>query len=248
MQSFPDPSPDILRLPANTSGRDLAVGDIHGHFARLQEVLDAYGFDSARDRLFSVGDMIDRGPDSEAAIQWLDQPWFHAVQGNHEDLAIRHVRTGLVDADNWRRYGGGWFIDLPAERQRELALRYTALPVVIELATAGGPVGLVHADSPVADWSQLAASFERRRRDARSKTQWSRDRLAQGDASGVAGVRAVVAGHTPVAEPVSLGNVFHIDTAGWREGGYFTLLDLGSLTAWPRAVRPGPLPADEADA
>ncbi len=227
----------ILRLPANPRGRDLAVGDIHGHFARLREALDHYGFDPARDRLFSVGDLIDRGPQSESAVAWLDEPWFFAVQGNHEDLAVRHVRNGLVDQDNWRRYGGGWFLDLPPERQRVLALRYEALPVVIELETAAGTVGLLHADSPVRDWERLAGTMRAHRRRARSRAQWSRDRLAQGDASGVANVRAVVAGHTPVPEPVVLGNVYHIDTGGWQDEGYFTLLELGSLSAWPRPAR-----------
>jgi serine/threonine protein phosphatase 1 len=60
------------------------VGDIHGHFQRLQQCLEAVGFDPAVDRLFSVGDLVDRGPHSEAALDWLAQPWFHAVQGNHE--------------------------------------------------------------------------------------------------------------------------------------------------------------------
>ena len=39
-------------------------------------------------------------------------------------------------------------------------------------------------------------------------------------------------GHTPVSVPARLGNVYYIDTGGWYpdEGGYFTLMDLGSLT------------------
>lgn len=172
----------ILRLPANPRGRDVAVGDIHGHFSRLREALDRYGFDPARDRLFSVGDLIDRGPQSESAVAWLDEPWFFAVQGNHEDLAVRHVRNGRVDQDNWRRYGGGWFLDLPPERQRVLARRYEALPVVIELATAAGTVGLLHADSPVRDWSRLAGTLRAHRRRARGApsgraTGWPRGML-----------------------------------------------------------------------
>ncbi len=46
-------------------------------------------------------------------------------------------------------------------------------------------------------------------------------------------VNREVAGHTPVPEPVVLGNVYHIDTGGWRGEGYFTLLELGSLSAGP---------------
>ncbi|MCA4078770.1 metallophosphoesterase, partial [Pseudomonas kurunegalensis] len=57
----------IKRFAANRAGRDFAVGDIHGHFTRLQAALDSAGFDPAIDRLFSVGDLVDRGPDSLAA-------------------------------------------------------------------------------------------------------------------------------------------------------------------------------------
>lgn len=87
------------RLLANIRGRDLAVGDIHGHFQRLEKCLEAVRFDPAVDRLFSVGDLVDRGPHSEAALEWLAQPWFHAVQGNHEALAITRVRGGGL---TWR--------------------------------------------------------------------------------------------------------------------------------------------------
>ncbi|AZY50922.1 serine/threonine protein phosphatase [Bordetella avium] len=236
MSSCVSLGPDgVLRLPRNLRGRDFAVGDIHGHFCRLQQALDEMGFESGRDRLFSVGDLIDRGPDSLAAAVWLQAPWFFAVQGNHEDMAIRHVRSGMLDQNIWRRNGGGWFLDLPPERQRVLAQCYEALPVLIEVATQAGPVVLVHADSPVQDWSCLVALTP----EDRARAQWSRERLQTHNTAGVANVRAVVTGHTVVPEPLVLGNVYHIDTAGWQDEGYFTLLALDSLSAWPRPVRVG---------
>ncbi|MNC21245.1 hypothetical protein D3C75_692150 [compost metagenome] len=62
---------------------------------------------------------------------------------------------------------------------------------------------------------------------------WSRRRVEQEDRTGVADVRALVVGHTPLGGPMALGNVIHIDTAGWcpQKGGFFTLLDLHSLLA-----------------
>lgn len=43
-------------------------------------------------------------------------------------------------------------------------------------------------------------------------------------------LRALVVGHTPLPNgPVKLGNVLHIDTAGWHPSGRFTLLDLSTL-------------------
>jgi len=217
----------IRRYAPNTAGRDFAVGDVHGHFSRLRETLERVRFDPACDRLFSVGDLVDRGPECEQADQWLAYPWFHAVRGNHEDFAIRHAQAGSVDTDNYLLNGGGWFLALPARRQAALAAAFARLPLAIEVETDGGIVGVVHADCPVQDWAFLSAALCRR--SMRDFCMWSRRRLEYGDQSGVDGVRAVVVGHTPIAQPLALGNVHHIDTGGWLPQGRFTLLDLRSL-------------------
>jgi serine/threonine protein phosphatase 1 len=55
--------PLIKKLPANTQGTDYVVGDLHGCFKLLERLLADVQFDKANDRLFSVGDLADRGPD-----------------------------------------------------------------------------------------------------------------------------------------------------------------------------------------
>ena len=86
-------------------GRDLIVGDVHGCFTKLRASLDAVGFNLERDRLFSVGDLVDRGPESDRALEWLAQPWFHAISGNHEDMAIRWP-LGFMFAGHYVSNGG----------------------------------------------------------------------------------------------------------------------------------------------
>ncbi len=224
------------RIAANPHGRDLAVGDIHGHFQRLQQVLDEVGFNPAHDRLFSVGDLVDRGPCSQQALEWLEQPWFHAVQGNHEALAISHRYGGRVDLDMYRSAGGGWFIDLPEAQQQPFVEAFLQMPIALEVQTAAGLVGLLHADSPYHDWALLRASLlEDDDPDVREVCQWSRRRLREGDSSSVAGLRALLVGHTPLLEVKVLGNVWHLDTGGWSRGR-FSLLDLATLAL----VNPAP--------
>lgn len=218
------------RIAANSRGRDLAVGDIHGHFKRLRECLEAVGFDPLVDRLFSVGDLVDRGPGSAQALQWLAEPWFHAVQGNHESLAVNHLRGGRVDLDMYRAAGGGWFLDLPKAEQVRFVEVFERLPIALQVDTAGGPVGLLHADSPFDDWAQLCARLQAGDDlQVREVCQWSRRRLKEGDSRPVKGLRALLVGHTPVLEIKVLGNVWHLDTGGWSRGR-FSLLDLASLT------------------
>lgn len=78
----------IIQLPSNQFGKDYVIGDLHGCYELLMRLLDALQFDPACDRLFSVGDLIDRGPDSLTCLQLLAQPWFFAVRGNHEKMLL----------------------------------------------------------------------------------------------------------------------------------------------------------------
>lgn len=214
----------IRRFGVNTAGRDIAVGDIHGHFTALQRELDRIEFDPAVDRLFSVGDLVDRGPECEDVIKWLNYPWFHPVRGNHDDYVCRY---DTCDIGNWIQNGGIWFAGLPSLEQANYQALFQQIPLAIEVQTEKGLIGIVHADPCVSSWGQLEIFMQTR--GGRNSLMWSRKRYQDMDTSEVAGVRAVVCGHTPLAHPICLGNVFHIDTAGWHETGYFTLLDLNSL-------------------
>lgn len=227
----------LKRFKANTVGRDLAIGDVHGHFTRLQAALDAAGFDPAVDRLFSVGDLVDRGPECRQALDWLAKPWFHPVRGNHDDYVCRF---DTCDVENWVYNGGAWFAGLAWDEQREFATQFNELPIAIEVETPEGLVGLVHADCPFPSWGELQFELEGPSSNKRMKLvtntcMWSRSRMESGDTTGVLDIRAVVCGHTPLRQPVVLGNVYHIDTGGWFPdgSGYFTLLDLTTLTALP---------------
>jgi len=108
----------IRKLPANEQGKDYIVGDIHGCLTLLLRLLDAVNFDKSRDRLFSVGDLIDRGPHSLECLYLSASPWFYAVQGNHELLLLDcfsdYLQTGqltdfedVADSDLFRN-GGDW--------------------------------------------------------------------------------------------------------------------------------------------
>jgi hypothetical protein len=81
----------IKKIPANYEGRDFLIGDLHGCYDELMKLLNYVKFDPLADRLFSTGDLIDRGPKSLECIQLLEKPWFFSVLGNHEDLFIEKI-------------------------------------------------------------------------------------------------------------------------------------------------------------
>lgn len=226
----------LKSFAVNERGRDFAIGDIHGHFTRLQEALDASGFNPEVDRLFSVGDLVDRGPESHLALEWLQKPFFHAIRGNHEEMAIMHANGG-INKEVYLSNGGSWFMAMTLHQQLEFAHAFADLPLAIEIETPAGTVGLVHADCPFPNWEQLRDSLSGPLVDCSIAgralldcIQWSRERIRNNDHRGVSGIRAVVAGHTSLQRPARLGNVVFIDTAGWKSG-YFTLLNLHTFGA-----------------
>lgn len=77
-------------------------------------------FDPLKDRVFAVGDLCDRGSDSQHCIELLERPWFFSVRGNHEAmmLAWYHAQgiERLAAQQRWCQEGGEWFFNLSVDR------------------------------------------------------------------------------------------------------------------------------------
>lgn len=230
--------PLFKKLDRNESGRDFVVGDVHGCFDRLRALLQLVGFNENTDRLLSVGDLVDRGPSSHEAVDWLEKRWFFAVRGNHEQMAIE-AAPGLHMIDKFAHVnnGGAWFYGLTPEQQARVAIAFNELPYAIEVDTGNESVGLVHAEVPGDDWTAfrgflelaevtevLPANFDHMERFA----LWGRDIIrGRSPFIGVAGIYRVFVGHTPVNDWQIFGNVHYIDT-GAVYGRRLTMICLQS--------------------
>ncbi|WP_448525417.1 metallophosphoesterase family protein [Parathermosynechococcus lividus] len=67
--------------------RLIFIGDVHGHYEGLCRLLDVVA-PTAGDRLYFLGDLVDRGPNSAAVVELLRQQRYFAVRGNHEDMML----------------------------------------------------------------------------------------------------------------------------------------------------------------
>jgi bis(5'-nucleosyl)-tetraphosphatase (symmetrical) len=74
-----------------------AIGDIQGCFSAVQKLLDAIHFDPERDRLWLVGDLVNRGTQSLATLRWVKAMGSSVITvlGNH-DLHLLAVAEGFV--------------------------------------------------------------------------------------------------------------------------------------------------------
>lgn len=143
-------TPAIVRMPANTLGRDFVMGDLHGEVGQLRQRLADVGFDGRVDRLFSVGDLIDRGEDSLAALQLLQEPWFFAVLGNHERMMLAH----LLEPEKpslWLENGGDWHTSVERMQLSALAEQVRRLPLIRIVGEGVSRFQIVHAELPDAD-------------------------------------------------------------------------------------------------
>lgn len=95
------------------SNRLIAIGDIHGCLEPLDMLLRAIS-PVQGDTIVTLGDYVDRGPDSKGVVDRLielkSQCELIALQGNHEEMMLDVVK-GKKPHFRWLQYGGVQTLD-----------------------------------------------------------------------------------------------------------------------------------------
>ena len=204
--------------------RHLAIGDIHGCATALNALLAQVALER-EDVLVTLGDYVDRGPDSRAVIDSLlalaECCQLVALRGNHEVMMLDAMRSDSW-LGPWLSYGGeatlasygGSFDDIPAAHLEFLthSLRpfYECTTHFFVHANARADVALDEQPDAALYWQPF------------------RDPAAH--QSG----KTMVCGHTPQRSGVPARNehAICIDTKVYASDGWLSCLDIESGRIW----------------
>lgn len=185
-----------------------AVGDIHGCFDLLNYKLQEIDFDKEKDLLISVGDLIDRGDQNVECLDLINEKWFRAVRGNHEQMALDAL-SNIGSTHNWLYNGGDWFFLQDYEQEilsRANLAKAELLPLIIEVNVNDKKTVIAHADYP-SDEYEFGKPVDERH------VIWSRERISSENVREIKGADLFLFGHTPMIKGVEKrANQEYIDT------------------------------------
>lgn len=208
--------------------RTLAIGDIHGCSVALDALLEAVGPGDG-DRIVTLGDYVDRGPDSRGVLDRLialhDAGLLVPLRGNHEQMMLR-ARTDEEQRWAWFRVGGAQTLAsyAPQRRGGELSDVPPAHWAFLERACMDyfeTPTHLfVHAgadpDRPLSDQTPYVLFWE-----------------PFFDPGPHRSGKIIICGHTAQrsGKPLHRGHAICIDTFAYG-GGWLSCLDVTSGKLW----------------
>ena len=147
-----------------------AISDLHGCYEEFMEMLELIKFDPKTDKLYILGDVVDRGDRSLECLQYIMRTKsIHLLQGNHEVLMLDYFADPVSGAERWFRNGGRATLEQMnnlSEPEQESILEYLRkLPFYKTINVNGRKFFLSHAG--------LDASVSFSRQTSRDLT-WSR--------------------------------------------------------------------------
>jgi serine/threonine protein phosphatase 1 len=208
------------------TSRTIAIGDIHGCRAALEAILAAVEPGPA-DTIVTLGDYVDRGPDSRGVIERLlklrEQCRLVPLLGNHDEMML-NVHDGHWELYvDWLMFGGNATMEsYDTERPEDLPLQHIEFlrncRLVHETERHFFLHGNYRADVPL--WQQ-----------PREIVLWESLKARQ-PGPHRSGKTAIV-GHTSQksGDILDLGYLKCIDTRCYGEG-WLTALDVGSGEVW----------------
>ena len=168
---------------------DYCISDIHGYYDLVCRLLDKIKF-SGKDKLYVLGDIIDKGPESIRLAKLLfSMPNVYCIAGNHEYDFLKYYRALMRQTENYDwvlEKLRGYFTD-GRLLDWETVDRFDFLPFYVETDDFIG----VHAGIPVKDGKLMPVSHATCEQLVYDRRFKDKDILPQNG-------KCVLYGHTPV--------------------------------------------------
>ncbi len=129
----------------NTEPRQIVIGDVHGHYDGLCQLIEFLHL-TPEDRVYFLGDVIDRGPKSAQVVRFIRERGYPCLMGNHEVMLLQSFNDGDLDEmalRHWLPSGGDSTLASygdPGIPQDDIDW-FASLPSYLDL----GDIFLVHA-------------------------------------------------------------------------------------------------------
>ncbi|KAH9601050.1 Calcineurin-like phosphoesterase domain [Trypanosoma melophagium] len=114
-------------------GRVIIVGDIHGCLAQLQELLRTVKFDKEKDLLITVGDLVNKGPDSIGVLTLLRSLGARSVLGNHDVKLLKVAHALRTEGEIPEKYRNSTLAPLARTLSSEFETYLSNLPHILRI-------------------------------------------------------------------------------------------------------------------
>lgn len=221
--------------------RVLAIGDVHGKFAKLKSLLKKVSI-TENDLVIALGDYIDRGDGVADVLKWVndnkDKSNYIFLRGNHEQMMLNALKTNGADRITWIINGGKATIFALRELNSKKIIPFNDvlnlvenLPHAYSIKIGGRNYFFVHAGiDPAKPLDEQDEAF----------LLWSRSEFFnQYDGEDV-----IISGHSPIRHyfdhdannprPLKIPgkNIIMVDTGAYTHNGRLSAVDLLSGQYW----------------
>ena len=248
----------------------LIVGDIHGAYKPLIDVLSKANFNPEEDMLYAVGDYCDSWPQTKEVVDYLmSLKNFEGVLGNHDDWFVDWMRSIVEQNDRenvnpgWYHQGGKATYDNYCKLSRKKIAEHYYFLSSMKPYIIADDVLIVHGGCELNVPIENQDSFD---------LMWDRDLIRNSlydylmdkDPESIAPFSKIILGHTQTDSfkyflqnwnfpkektvdflaPFNYGGVWDIDTgAGWS--GKLTVMDIDTEEYWQSDLVPSYYPEVE---
>lgn len=200
--------------------RTFVIGDIHGRYFKMMDVLTKARFSFNRDKLIILGDVCDYGEKTSEVITTLLRIRYKIlILGNHDIWFLNYIKNSL-DPEIWLSQGGtetlkSYGNHVPIEHERFLSMG--------KLFYAQGNNLYLHAG-----FDPSKSVFKQ---DDYSLFHWDRTLIEIARNKNIQDYENVFVGHTPVSfysdelKPIQFNNLWMLDCGAKNEDGKVCLFD-----------------------